>query len=282
MEPVIARKTWRTLEVLHGLIYFAPEAPEEYAAAGLAPEMGYFASRSAALGPVPAEVVIATFFNFRPEVVRRAIPGAWSVASPSTILEARFRAADRALRRILGHAADGPEMAEAAELARHAALRASEHVEGRPLFAAHASLDWPDDPVLVLWHAQSLLREFRGDGHIAALVADGISGIEALIVHGATGEVPRAALQGTRGWTDDEWSAGVENLRGRGWLNDDETLTDAGWANRQAVEDRTDMLALPAYESLGEDACGRLRQLARPWSKAVVGSTSFDFTRSAP
>jgi hypothetical protein len=282
MDPVIARKTWRTVEPLHGLIYFAPEASEEYAKIGVDPERGgYFASRAAPMGAVPADVVIATFYNFRPELVRQAIPHAWSVATPDAVVDARFRGAGRALRAVLGDAADSPEMTEAAELARRAALVAAEHPEGRALFAGHASVPWPDDPLLVLWHAQSLLREFRGDGHIALLTLEGVSGIEALVIHGATGEVPRIALQSTRGWTDAEWEAAADRLRERGWLADG-ALTEAGRAHRQHVEDRTDALALAPYAALGEDDCARLRTLARPWSKAVVEAGSFGFTnRSA-
>jgi hypothetical protein len=280
MDPVVARKTWRTLEPLHGLIYFAPEAVEEYRAIGLVPEVGgYFASRAAPMGAVPADVVIATFYNFRPDLVRAEIPTAWSLASPATIVDARFRAAGKMLRAILGDAADGPEVAEAAGLAREAALRATDHPEGRPLFAGHASLPWPDDPLLVLWHAQSLLREFRGDGHIAALVTDEVSGPEALVIHGATGEVPRRALQSTRGWTDDEWNATVDGLRSRGWLTADGALTEAGREHRHQIEDRTDALAVVAYEALGEDRCARLRTLARPLAKAVVESAAFSFGR---
>jgi helix-turn-helix protein len=283
MDPVTARKTWRTLEPLHGLVYFAPEATEEYAAIGIVPAVGgYFASRAAPMGPVPAEVVVATFFNFCPRVVHHEIPRAWSLASPAAIVAARFRAASRALRQVLGAAADGPDVTEAAALARQAALRATDHAAGRPLFAAHASLEWPDDPLLVLWHAQTLLREFRGDGHIAAMTTEGIAGIEALLIHAATGEVPRAALQATRGWNDDEWSAAEEGLRRRGWLTSDGTFTDAGRAHRQEVEDRTDALALPAYEALGDEGCARLRTLVRPLSKTVVESRAFTFTdRSA-
>ncbi len=96
MDSLVARKTWRTLEPVHGMIYFAPEADEEYRAIGLrANRMGYFASRSAPMGAVPAEVVIATFFNFNPDLVRRVIPEAWSLASPSQIVAARFAAADQ-------------------------------------------------------------------------------------------------------------------------------------------------------------------------------------------
>jgi hypothetical protein len=274
----VARKTWRTLEPIHGLIYFAPEAGEAYAALGLPPAMGgYFASRAAAMGPVPAEVVIATFFNFFPGFVRETIPSAWSVATPSQILSARFAAADRALRARLGPLASGPEVEEAAVLARRAAEAATAFPEGRPLFAAHASLPWPDDPLLVLWHAQTLLREFRGDGHIAAMTVEGVGGLEALIIHGATGEVPPATLQMSRRWPSEEWAEGEERLRARGWLDGDGALTDAGRAHRSWVEDRTDALAAPAYEVLGVDGCERLRALCRPMSRAIVEAGGFGF-----
>src|SRR5438094_4289023 len=192
MEPILARKTWRSLEPVHGMVYFAPEPSEAYAALGIrGSRMGYFGSRSAAMGPVPADVVIATFFNFHPALVRRAIPAAWEIASPQAILAARLDGADRALKRAFGdELLVSSQLAEAADLARTAALAACEHPEGRPLFAGHAALPWPDDAHLVLWHAQSLLREFRGDAHVAALLLEGLRGVEALVIHGATGEVP--------------------------------------------------------------------------------------------
>lgn len=278
MDPVTARKTWRTVEPLHGLVYFAPEPAEEYAALGLGPgQRGYFASRAAPMGAVPAQVVIATFYNFRPQLVADAIPAAWTAATPDAIVAARLRGAGRALRAVLGDAADGPDVAAAAAIAREAARRAADHPEGRPLFAAHASLDWPDDPLLVLWHAQTLLREFRGDAHVALLATAEVSGLEALVVHGATGEVPPAALQATRGWTDAEWAGAVEDLRTRGWLAGDGSLTDAGRTHRQQVEDRTDELAVVAYEGIGDDECARLRALVRPLARTVVASGAFGF-----
>src|SRR4051794_15142839 len=181
MDPLLARKTWRTPEPLHGLIYFVPEAEDHYVACGLeSGVLGYFASRGAAFGPVSAEVIIATFFNFWPGLVRKVIPRAWDLASPAELVVARQAAAEAALRRGLGEAADGPEVEEVAGLLRRAAEAAAERPEGRPLFAAQASLPWPDDPIGVVWHAQSQLREFRGDGHIAAMVADGVQATEAL------------------------------------------------------------------------------------------------------
>jgi hypothetical protein len=278
MDGTIARKTWRTLEPIHGLIYFAPEASEAYVALGLPPAMGgYFASRAAAMGPVAPEVVIATFFNFFPAFVRETIPSAWSVASPDAILAARHAAAEQALRARLGDLASSPEVEEAAVLARRAAEASTQWPEGRPLFAAHASLPWPDDPLMVLWHAQTLLREFRGDGHIAAMTVEGVTGLEALILHAATGEVPASTLRSSRQWPKEDWAAGEEGLRARGWLDAEGGLTDAGRAHRQWVEDRTDALAAPAYEVLGEEGCERLRTLCRPFSKAIVEGGAFGF-----
>jgi hypothetical protein len=272
MEPMTARRTWRTVEPIHGMIYFSPEAAAAYESLGLTGRMGYFASRAAPMGAVPAEVVIATFFNFRPQLVRDAIPEAWNRATPAQIVDARVRAADLALRRSLPDAIGTPELAEAAELARRAADVACDHLDGRPLFAGHASLGWPDDSHLVLWHAQSLLREFRGDGHIAALVAAGLNGLEAAITHVATGDVPGAVMLATRDWPEDDWQSGIDGLRERGILEpgDGLALTETGRAQRQWIEDATDAAAVVAYEALGDEGCARLRALARPYSRAIV------------
>lgn len=268
-----ARVTFRNAEPIHGMIYFTPHRASAYEAIGITDQrMGYFASRSAAMGPVPAGVTIATFFNFNPAAIRRVIPAAWQIAAPDAILDARFEAADRSLRQAWGDAIDGPDVREAATLARAAAERAGERPHGRPLFAAHACLPWPTEPHLVLWHAQSLLREYRGDGHVSLLLTEGLSGLEALIVHAATGEIPGRALQMSREWSDQEWAAGVAGVRDRGWLEDgaELRLTEAGRARRQAVEDQTDQLAVYPYEAIGEDGCARLRELVRPLVKALV------------
>jgi hypothetical protein len=274
MDPEIARKTWRTLEPVHGAIYFVPEAGEEYAALGLTDRMqGYFASRSAPMGAVPASVVIATFFNFDPGLVERSMDGVWDRVTPEALLEARLRAADRMLRRLGGELLDGPEIAEAADLARAAALAARRNPEGRPLFAGHARLPWPDEPHLVLWHAQTLLREFRGDGHVAALTVEGLDGCEALVTHGAAGDVSSEILRATRQRSGDDWLAAEERLRERGWLDPDLGLTALGRERRDWIERRTDELAAPPYDAIGADGCQRLRDLVRPLSRAV--STAF-------
>jgi hypothetical protein len=270
MDPDIARKTWRTLEPVHGAIYFVPEAGEEYRALGLDDRMqGYFASRSAPMGAVPASVVIATFFNFDPDLVRRSLEGVWDRVAPDAVLDARHRAADRMLRRLGGDIVAAPEIAEAAELARAAALAACRTPEGRPLFAGHARLPWPDEPHMVLWHAQTLLREYRGDGHIAALTVEGLDGCEALVTHGAAGDVSADILRATRQRSGDDWLAAEERLRERGWLDPDLALTDLGRERRAWIERRTDELAAAPYDAIGPDGCARLRELVRPLSRAV-------------
>jgi hypothetical protein len=276
VEHTVARKTWRTLEVYHGAIYFVPEARDAYAAIGVTDRMmGYFGSRAAALGRVPAEVVIATFFNFHPKLIHERVPAVWEIATPDELLEARFGAADAMLRRILGDAIDSSEMEEAARLARIAAETCNP--EGRVLYAGHASLAWPHQPHLVLWHAITLLREFRGDGHIAAMTAEGLDGCEALITHAASGDVPAAALKTSRQWPDDEWNAAVERLRARGWIVSESEFTPAGRERREWIETRTDELALPPWETLGETGCSRLRELVRPFSRTIVESGELAF-----
>ncbi|MGI0151807.1 MAG: SCO6745 family protein, partial [Thermoplasmata archaeon] len=214
-----ARQMWRTLEPYHGIVYFTPHAAAQYARLGIEGRDGYFASRAAALGPVSAEIVISTFYNFHPGLVRHAIPKVWSVASPSEILGARVSAADLALREVLGEDAEGDEVVEAAGLAERAARSAS--VAGRPLFAAHAALRWPDTPHLVLWHAITLLREHRGDGHIAALVTAGLDPCEALVTHAAAGDVGAEVLRRSRSWPEEEWAAASSRLQARGLLDGD-------------------------------------------------------------
>lgn len=272
-----SRRAWRVTEPIHAMIYFVPEAPEAYARAGLHdPAAGYFAARGGVFGRTGPGVVSATFYNFNPALVARMLPAAWSSITPEAILAARQEAAGAALTRGLG--ADviaGPEVAAAAELARAAAETAAAWPQGRPLFAAHAALSWPTEPHLVLFHAQMLLREFRGDGHVAALLAAGISGLEAIVLHAASGEADERFLRVTRGWSRDEWAAAADGLRARGLLDGD-GLSEAGRRLRAEIEERTDALAEPAYRVLGETGCLRLAELTRPLSRTLVKAGFLD------
>jgi hypothetical protein len=266
----IARKAHRTLEPLHIVAYFAPEPGERYAALGIKGGMrGYFASRSAAFGRVPAEVVIATFYNFNPTLIHKAIPSVWDVTTPEAVLEARYAGASNAYHRILGDdIVASAEMAEAAELAREATTALQ--VVGRPLYAAHASLPWPEPAHLQLFHAQTLLREHRGDGHIAALVIAELDAVEALVTYVPSGPaLPPDVLRATRGWSDDEWNDGVERARARGLLDEAGGVTAAGAQLRAAIEAQTDAAAAAPYRHLGAEHTQRLRELARPWSRTI-------------
>ena len=274
--PPVARRMWQALESLHMTVYWAPEPPEAYRRAGLRGGwIGYFASRSAAMGPVPAEVVMTTFYNFHPRMVRRAIPDAWGFASPDRVLAARLEGADAALRRLLGPWADSPDAAEAAELVRRALE--DQDPAGRPLFAAHAALPWPEPPHLALWHGATCYREFRGDGHVACLLTDGVGGLEAHVLAAGAGQLPGSFLRQYRGWSEEEWAAAVDRLRARGWVAEDGSLTDAGRTARDARERRTDDLATAPWARLGPAGCVRLGALLEEPVRRVVDGGGIPF-----
>ncbi len=271
-----ASRAHRATEVVHSLVYFVPEADAEWSRLGLEPDrMAYFASRAAPMGAVGSGVVVATFYNFNPDLVARCIPRAWTLAAPEKIVDARLRIADAALRRLLGPATiDSPELAEAAALARTAAVGC--RPEGRPLFAAHADMDWPREPHLVLWHAITLLREHRGDGHIAALLRHGLTGLEALITHTATGRGFYVDVaKRLRGWSDDDWAGAVERLRGRGLLDENDELTGQGSALRAALEQETDVMARDPWAHLGLAGLERLIELGKPLSRQLLAAGAF-------
>jgi hypothetical protein len=284
VSPDLARAAWSATEPLHIAVYFTPERLPIYTDAGLEPQvMGYFATRSAALGPVGPETVAATFYNFSPELIRSVIPKAWAAAPPAAVLAARLRAADTALRGALGEAVASPEMAEAARLARAAAEEAAGRPHGRPLFAAHSGLPWPEEDHLVLWHAATLLREFRGDGHIAALLRADLGPVEALVTHAAAGTYRASSLRRSRGWSEEAWDAGAAALAERGLVAVDAegglSLTEEGARVRAEIEAETDALAAPPYAAIGADGCARLIELATPFAEAVKAAGILPGTR---
>lgn len=275
VDPADVGRAHRAIEPLHSQIYFAEDAAEILVATGLRPgRMPYFASRSAPMGEVGPGTTTATFYNFNPSLVARFIPRAWVLASAEQVLQARFRAADVSLRRLLGDdVVASSEVAELAELTRAATAGCAP--EGRPLYAAHADLEWPQVPHVALWHAISLLREHRGDGHIAALVRAQLSGIEAIYTHVATGRGFTAeAARTLRGWSDEEWATAREGLREKG-IVDDDGLTAAGAEQRAAIEAETDQLAAAPWATLGGDGTKRVIELAKPLARAVAASGVF-------
>jgi hypothetical protein len=259
METRIARVAASVLEPVHIVCYFQPEVEQYLTAIGLRPgRMVYFAGRAAPMGAVGAGVVAATFYNFNPEKIARNIPRAWTLATPADVLAARLAAVDAAMVRLLGEeGCHSQEILELSELARTAAEACTP--EGRPLFAAYADLEWPEKPHLVLWHAATLLREFRGDGHIAALVQAGLPGLAALQLHIATGRsFNREFAQASRGWSDDQWTASAGALASRGLIDGDEKITEAGLKLRSEMEAATDRAAIVPWKVLGEQDTARL------------------------
>ncbi|MFE1548923.1 hypothetical protein [Streptomyces sp. NPDC058718] len=260
---------WHLLEPLHALLYYAPEAFDEAAALGYDTAErwpSYFAWRSAPLGaPGPAGVASA-FYSFSPAMVARYVPEAGE--GSDEVLAARLRAVDRTYRAVLGEdTVKSPELAEAAALARRAAEAAG--TAGRPLAAANAALPWPEAPHLVLWQAATILREHRGDGHLAALLVAGLDPVEALVSFAAIGAAPEPVFE-SRGWSAAEWAAARERLTACGILDADGAVTDEGRALRAGVELRTDELAAAPWAALGPEDTARLAELlGGPWLSAI-------------
>lgn len=251
------------------MTYFAPEARAALDALGYRGFwMGYFAARSAPLGTVPREVVTSVFYNFAPERVAKALPAAWEIAGPQAALRARQESAVAALRRY-GLGSD-ENVRVAAELAGKAARHAP--LDARPLFAANLALPWPDDPLTALWHATTLLREQRGDGHVAVLAAAGISGRESNVLHAAAGNVARDYIARTRDYDEAAWRHHEQRLAERGLLADDGTLTAAGRELKDHIETTTDALSLSALDALSDDEVETLFRALSPITRAVVAA----------
>jgi len=263
---------WHQLEPVHAVFWYAPEVVEEAAALGYDVATrwpGYFAWRSAPLGAPGSHLVASAFYSFSPRMVGQHVPAVWAVASPRQVLAARVRAVDRMYRALLGDRIGSPGLAEAARLAREAALAAG--TAGRTLAAATADLPWPDEPHLMLWHAINVLREHRGDGHITALLAAGLDPCEALVSFAAIGAAP-AETFASRGWTASQWSAATDRLASRGWVDAAGKATERGTAGRNEIEWRTDRLADAPWQALGPGGAQRLAELTGPLLGAAFES----------
>lgn len=267
--PSIARRLFDRLEPVHAVTYFAPEARAALDDLGYRGFwMGYFAARSAPLGPVSPEVVTAVFYNFAPARVAKALSAAWEIAAPATVLQIRQESATAALRRY--GCTDPDRVATAASLLSRAARQAP--MEGRPLFAANLALAWPQDPLSQLWHATTLIREHRGDGHVAVLAALGISGRQSNVLHAAADRVPREMIMRSRDYDEQQWQHHVDELADRGLLDSSGTLTAAGAQLKAEIEERTDRLALAAFDALDDTELDALFAALTPLTRLVVAA----------
>jgi hypothetical protein len=287
---------WTLFEPIHAVTYFAPEARSAFEQAGLRGFWrGYFAGRAAPLGPVGAAVVGASFFNFAPAFVGRAIPGVWQLISPEQALRTRLSGAVDALGGLL--AGREAQVTAAADLLWRAAGELD--CAGRVLAAANVALlasedrwpdsaDSPDSPgspgspgsqgspgsprspgLARLWQAATVLREHRGDGHFAALAAADIDGCEAVVLRCGL-DLRREDMQPIRGWTDEQWAGAHARLAGRGWVGPGGELTGAGRQAHAGVEAATDRAAARPWVRLGAETAGSLATLLTPLAQACA------------
>jgi hypothetical protein len=272
LTEAIEQRYARVANGLAAMIFFAPEATESYEALGLNWYEAYFCSRSAAFGRSSPEIVISTFYNFFPGAVQRAVEGGWSKTTPDVLAEARFKASGEAMRRLLAED-DGslPDIDRVLELQWRLVDNAPP--QGRPLYAAHLGESRRTDPFAGLWQTANLMREFRGDGHIAVLVAHGIGPVEALILHAPMLGIAREDLmRGPREWPDEDLAAGLKRLAERG-LVEGEALSAAGIELRKAIEDQTNVVSGAPFRALGADA-EELIELLGPLSQRAASRQS--------
>ena len=259
------RHLYGLVEAYHAIFYYAEEF-SAFADAGLKGWWrAYFATRAAPLGPVSPELVAAIFFNFAPRMIERALPGAWRTIPPARLLDLRLEVVSGALDRVLDQ--DPAPVDEAAELALGAVDALA--LAGRSLFAAHAAVRAPGTPRVDLWHACTLLREYRFDGHNAALVAAEVDGCGSHVLMAAWGRGNMETILPIRGFTEHEWLTSAAELRQRGWLNAENRFTPAGAAAREAIEASTDRLSYPPLRAIGREGCERLITLLEPLVERV-------------
>jgi len=268
--PHPARRVARLVGIFHNISYYAPEM-RAFADLGL-PEYwrAYMAYRSAPMGRVEPSTVAAVFYNFAPRMVAAGLPSAWDSTTPAEVLSRRDACIDDALRRALGDLTDGPDLTATVALVRRAVegLAAS----GRPLFAAHQELPWPDDPLLAAWHGCTRWREYRGDGHNIALAAAGIDGLECHVLLAARGVGDRETILKIRGWTADEWASATERLAARGLVDPDGGITAGGRELRSAIEAHTDELSAEPCNRIASAGVTQLTDALGPLVEHLVAT----------
>lgn len=267
---MFARRLWQRFETVHAVTYFSPESQAAAKAAGLRGFwMGYFGFRAAPLGAASAGVVEATFANFEPTMVRRAIPDAWDFAEPRTLTRVRAESSATALRRLSG------SVGAIAAQTNPVLQRLVDGCEpiGRPLFAANRLIDPFEDPVEQFWQHCTTLREHRGDGHVAALTTAGVDGCEAHLLFAAAADVPPEVFFDNRGWSLEQQSAAHHRLVRRGLLGAD-GITSEGRRLSQHIEATTDDLADVPFRVLLDDGQRRelLDRIGAVASQVVAGN----------
>jgi len=267
--PTLARRLWHAIEPIHAVVYFDPGPTDALRGLGLRGFwMSYFAGRFAPLGAIGPGPAAAMAYGFAPAMVARALPEAWTFASPERIMAARRGAAATALEHHVGGVGGDAAVRELLGLLAPAVSAC--RYEGRPLAAGWLDVEPGVAPYDALWTAATVLREHRGDGHVLAAVSLGLAGLDATVTHAATGAITRELVQRNRGWTDDNWEQATRRLQARGLLDRDGRLTKTGGALRRQLEETTDRLAAGPVERLGQTGVERAIELATPLSRRLV------------
>jgi len=248
-SPSYSRRFAAASEPLHSCTYYAPEIGEFTDLGFKGWWHAYFAYRSAPLGTASAGLIIDTFFNFAPRMVKRSVPSCWDVMSPTDVRRKQLSILEDAFDRIFADYVWGDDLPEIVELLNHSLPALATH--RRPLFAAWAAEPWPDDPRLALCHASTLLREYRFDGHNQALHSAGVSGLGSHLLMAADGRGTPEVIQKIRGWTSTEWDAEASHLCELGWITSGGQHTPKGRALRKDIEAETDNLANEIAVMLG-------------------------------
>ena len=282
MSLSVARRIWAAVEPIAASTYFLPEVHRAYQTLGFDgpsrvangveyPDMvAYFTSRGACLGPnVDGHLVASAFGVFKRPMVVAAVAEGWRRTDQPSILAAREQGAVAGLRRILGDAPDGLAWATATLLRMAEAAPG----EGRALFSGLLSLGLPDDPTGAWWRAADLVREHRGDSHIAAWIGADLDACEiGVLTDPWRGQKLKSWVR-SRGWTEDELDAACDHLRSRGYLDGD-AITTAGWELREEIESATDHMENRLVAALGDDA-DRLFGLMDPWCEQVIAAGGY-------
>jgi hypothetical protein len=264
-EPSPARALRDAIEPLACLSIWSPEAAEGYAALGLDDYFAaYVRQRTAPLGTPPTAVAVCALGVFAPDLVGPPYETGAAAAALAELVRVRIDAPGATLRRLLGDIDAG---AAAVTRALRRGIDAADRT-ARPLFTGLTVELWPSDPLAALVHACHLLREHRGDSHLAVCAVAGLDSATMNVLTELWCGFPLGAYTSSRGWSSEQIDTAVAGLRGRG-LVDGNVLSATGVSYRAHLEARTDAMQQAIVDAIGPDLAAVTKQLD-DWSEALV------------
>ncbi|MFV1991240.1 MAG: hypothetical protein ACC652_10915 [Acidimicrobiales bacterium] len=267
MAHDLATRLHKSTTTFHLLGYFSPEVGQRFKSHGLDDFTTYFAARAAPMGAVTPEVTAATFYNFNPAVVAMLTSDVWEKITPAEAVALRHEAMTGALSGAAG-ALNESELDEA--IATTQEIVDSLRFNGRALAAGTASVPSPEDKLTRLWQLVAIIREWRGDNHIALLVTAGLDAVECLVMDAVVAKGASSFLKKTRGWTDDDWDAAIARLHERGLVTQDGTPTANGVEMRLGIEAATDVADMQMWTLVGEERTLALHESLKKLIAALI------------